>query len=91
MIYAGCWVSQRGVIALTKIDRVDADDLELARLEIEEFVEGSFLDTAPLIPVSARTGRGLAELKAALSRQQKESLPKIRGSISVCLLTALSR
>ena len=56
----------RGVIALTKVDRVAEDDLELSRLEIEEFVEGSFLGTAPLIPVSARTGRGLAELKAAL-------------------------
>ncbi len=56
----------RGVIALTKVDRVAEDDLELSRLEIEEFVEGSFLGTAPLIPVSTRTGRGLAELRAAL-------------------------
>src|SRR5215475_11356351 len=40
-----------GLVALTKSDRVDRDTLELARLEIEEFLRGSFLEKAPLIPV----------------------------------------
>jgi selenocysteine-specific elongation factor len=57
---------RRGVIALTKIDRVDADTRELARLEIEEFVQGSFLSKARIVPVSAKTGDGLAEVKKAL-------------------------
>jgi selenocysteine-specific elongation factor len=57
---------QRGVVALTKSDLVDADTLELVRLETEEFLRGSFLEKAPLIPVSAKTGAGLAELKKAL-------------------------
>src|SRR6516225_6197338 len=53
---------ERGVIALTKSDLVDADTLELVKLEVEEFVRGSFLEKAPLIPVSAKTRTGLAEL-----------------------------
>src|SRR6267143_1675973 len=57
----------RGVVVLTKSDLVDADTLELVRLEAEEFLRGSFLERAPLIAVSARTGSGLAELKKALS------------------------
>lgn len=56
----------RGVVALTKADLVDSDILELVRLEVEEFLAGSFLEGAPVIPVSAVTGQGLAELRAAL-------------------------
>ncbi|HEV2386634.1 MAG TPA: selenocysteine-specific translation elongation factor [Candidatus Acidoferrales bacterium] len=55
-----------GLIALTKADLVDSETLELARLEVEEFVRGSFLERAPILPVSARTGLGLAPLKQAL-------------------------
>jgi selenocysteine-specific elongation factor len=57
---------QRGVIALAKSDLVDADTLGLVRLEVEEFVKGSFLAGAPILPVSARTGASLSDLKAAL-------------------------
>jgi selenocysteine-specific elongation factor len=58
---------QRGVVALTKSDLVDADTLELVRLEAEDFLRGSFLEHAPLVPVSAKSGVGLNELKSALS------------------------
>jgi selenocysteine-specific elongation factor len=58
---------KRGVVALTKSDLVDSDTLELVRLEAEEFLRGSFLDGAPLVPVSAKTGAGIGELKKALS------------------------
>ncbi len=63
---------QRGVIALTKIDRVDADARELVRMEIEEFVKGSFLEEAQIVPVSAKTGVGIAELKEALLQAAKQ-------------------
>jgi selenocysteine-specific elongation factor len=56
----------RGVVALTKSDLVDADMLGLVRLEVEEYLRGSFLERAPIVPVSAKTGAGLAELKKAL-------------------------
>jgi selenocysteine-specific elongation factor len=59
---------QRGLVALTKTDLVDADVAGLVRLEIEEFVAGSFLDGAPIVEVSARTGAGLEALKAELRR-----------------------
>jgi len=57
-----------GVVALTKADLVDQEILDLARLEVEEFVAGSFLQDAPLIPVSSKTGLGLEELRSALAR-----------------------
>ncbi|MBI3668829.1 MAG: selenocysteine-specific translation elongation factor, partial [Acidobacteria bacterium] len=58
----------RGVVALTKSDLVEPDVLDLARLEVEEFLRGSFLERAPLVPVSARTGAGLDRLKQELQR-----------------------
>jgi len=64
---------QRGVIALTKSDLVDADTSGLVRLEVEEFVKGSFLAGAPILPVSAKTGTGITELKTALVQAARES------------------
>lgn len=56
----------RGIVVLTKSDLVSPDALDSARLDAEEFVRGSFLQGAPIIPVSAKTGAGLAELRDAL-------------------------
>jgi selenocysteine-specific elongation factor len=56
----------QGVVALTKSDLVDQDMLGLVRLEVEEYLRGSFLERAPVVPVSAKTGAGLADLKKAL-------------------------
>ena len=58
-----------GIVALTKADLVDADTLELVPLEVRELVAGSFLAGAPVVPVSARTGQGLDQLRAALVTQ----------------------
>jgi selenocysteine-specific elongation factor len=63
---------QRGVVALTKSDMVGADALELVRLEAEDFLRGSFLERAPIVPVSAKTGAGLTELKQALRNAAAE-------------------
>ena len=57
----------RGVVAITKTDLVDPDLVELVRLETEEFVAGSFLEGAPVVPVSATTRAGLDDLRAALA------------------------
>src|ERR1700722_15539326 len=57
----------RGIVALTKSDLVSREALDSARLDVGEFVRGSFLEDAPIIPVSAKTGAGLAELRAALA------------------------
>jgi selenocysteine-specific elongation factor len=59
---------RRGIVALTKADLVDDDILELVRLEVEELVAGSFLEGAPIVPVSSVTGAGLDELRRELAR-----------------------
>ena len=55
-----------GLVVLTKIDTVDEELLTLVRAEAEDLVAGSFLEGAPVLNVSARTGEGLDELKQAL-------------------------
>ena len=58
----------RGLVAITKSDLVDAEILGLVRLEMEEFLRGSFLEGAPMVPVSARRATGLDLLKQELLR-----------------------
>lgn len=55
-----------GIVALTKIDRVDADLVELATLEIEEHLEGTSMAGSAIVPVSAQTGEGVESLIASL-------------------------
>jgi selenocysteine-specific elongation factor len=57
----------RGIVVLTKADLVEPEILDLVRLELREFLSGSFLQDAPLLAVSSKTGEGLAELKRALA------------------------
>ena len=68
---------RQGLVALTKIDLVDEEMLELAQEDIREFTRGSFLESAPVIPVSAATGQGLPEFVRALDElsRQVESRP----------------
>ncbi len=58
----------RGITVITKSDTVDADTIEVVRLELEDFLRGSFLDTSrsPIVAVSSKTGAGLEQLKRAL-------------------------
>lgn len=67
---------QRGIVALTKSDLVDADTLALARLDIQEYLRGSFLEAAPIMEVSSKTGAGLPELKQALLQQAAATLAR---------------
>lgn len=57
-----------GVVALTKVDQADDELTELATLDVEERVAGTFLEGAPIVPLAAPTGRGVAELTEALER-----------------------
>ena len=50
----------RGLVVLTKCDAADADSQAIAELEARELVAGSFLEGAPVVRVSARTGGGPA-------------------------------
>ena len=57
---------RHGLVALTKVGLVDEDLRELARLEVEEAVAGTFLEGEPVVAVDAPTGEGLDDLRAAL-------------------------
>ena len=74
---------RRGITVLTKSDLVDSETLDVVRMEVEEFVKGSFLEKAPVITVSALEGTGLERLK--------QELVKAAGEISVKDSTALAR
>ena len=65
-----------GLVALTKADLVDEELLALAQAEVEEYVSGSFMEGAPIIPVSSRTFQGIDDLKAALLELAKTVVPK---------------
>jgi len=70
-----------GLVALTKSDMVDDELLELARAEVEDFVSGSFLEGAPIIAVSSRTGSGIEELKEALADLAARVEPKTTSAV----------
>jgi selenocysteine-specific elongation factor len=61
---------KRGITVITKSDTVDEDTLSVVRMEIEDFVRGSFLDASrsPIVAVSALKGTGLDELKREIIR-----------------------
>ena len=57
---------RRGLVALTKSDLVDKDWLDLVVEEVRDFLVGSFLEGAPIVPVSSRSGNGIDLLKSEL-------------------------
>ena len=75
---------RQGITVLTKSDQVDAETLEVVRLEVEDFLRGSFLDTSrsPIIPVSSLTGAGLDQLKQELIRAAAEVNAKDSGALA---------
>ena len=58
---------RHGIVALTKIDLVADDWRELQTMDIRDHLAHTFLADAPIVPVSATTGTGLDELRAALA------------------------
>lgn len=58
---------ESGVIALSKIDTVDEDDAGIVEMEISERLTGTTLESAPIVPVSARNGEGIDRLRDELA------------------------
>jgi len=58
----------KGIVALTKTDLVDEEMLELAKLEIMEFLEGSVIEDAQVIGVSSKTGDGIDMLRSVIHK-----------------------
>jgi selenocysteine-specific elongation factor len=73
---------QRGITVLTKSDLVDSDTLDVVRLEVEDFLRGSFLENSPIIPVSSLKEFGLDELKRELVRVASLSPPRDSSAIT---------
>lgn len=59
---------RHGVVALTKVDQIDDELLELARMDVEEHVAGTFLEGADIVSVSATEAIGIDDLRASLDR-----------------------
>ena len=70
-----------GLVALTKTDMVDEELLELVQEDVSEFLAGTFLEGAPVMPVSAHTGTGVEELQGALASMCRELKPKRRSDL----------
>ncbi len=63
---------KKGLVALTKIDLVEKDWLDLVKEEIREFVKGTFLEGAAVLPLSSLTGEGLPALLTEVERLAQE-------------------
>src|SRR5581483_5527238 len=64
---------QRGVVALTKIDTVDGELRELAAADVAEVLKGTFLEEAPIVACSAKTGEGLDAPKLAVEEGLRDA------------------
>src|SRR5210317_1610123 len=72
---------RHGLVAMTKIDLVDEEWLELALEDIRDFSQGTFLENSPILPVSSVTGQGIPELIAALDEIAGEIPPRPPSSL----------
>ena len=63
---------RKGLVALTKCDMVDEDWLHLVTEEVRDYLAGSFLEEAPIVPLSSKTGVGLEDLKTTLGQLAAE-------------------
>ncbi|MBN1866769.1 selenocysteine-specific translation elongation factor [Candidatus Sumerlaeota bacterium] len=72
---------RRGMVALTKIDLVDAETVELRKEEIREFLRGTFMEDAPICPVSSETFEGYPEFYNTLVEQVTRIAARRRGGV----------
>jgi len=73
---------ERGIVALTKIDMVDEDLLDLAVSDVKTFLDGTFLRDTPIIPVSSVTGSGLDRLLMAIEKEVLEARERNTSGIA---------
>lgn len=72
---------ERGIIAINKADLVEPEWLELVSGEARDFVRGTFLENAEIIPVSAKTGFNLDTLKSKIKELALLAKPKPAGGL----------
>jgi selenocysteine-specific elongation factor len=67
---------RNGLVVITKKDLVDEEMLALVEDEARELTAGSFLESAPIVSVSSRTGAGFDELRARLMEMGRRVPPR---------------
>lgn len=67
---------EHGIIALTKSDRVRPDQLEIVTLQLRDFLKGTFLENAPILPLSNITGEGFDAFYESLQTLVNSIKPK---------------
>jgi selenocysteine-specific elongation factor len=66
----------KGVVAITKSDLADADWIGMVRDDVTRLLAGTSIEGAPIVAVSARTGAGLDELRAAIESVAQGASPR---------------
>jgi len=67
---------RHGIVALTKIDRVEPEQVEIASAEVRDFLEGTFLEDASILPISGVTGEGYEPFYEGLATLVRSIEPK---------------
>lgn len=65
---------KKSILVINKCDLVDEEWLELVEEEIQEELEGTFLEGAPVVKVSAATGQGLDELTDTIQQLMSDEV-----------------
>ncbi|RQD65487.1 MAG: selenocysteine-specific translation elongation factor [Desulfonatronovibrio sp. MSAO_Bac4] len=72
---------EKGLVAMTKTDMVDEEWMELVQEDVGEYLQNTFLAEAPIIPVSAHTGKGIDELRSRLKEISASFKPHRRSDL----------
>lgn len=72
---------QYGLIVISKVDLVDEEIFHMATEEVRNLVQGTFLEDAPLIPFSAKTGQGIEEINRAIEDISQQIVEKDRDGV----------
>ena len=73
---------QSGIVVLSKSDLVEAELRDVVALEVRELLHGTFLERAPLVAVSSRTGEGIDALRSGLRRLLVELPRRPAGGVA---------
>ncbi len=71
---------ENGIIAITKADLVDNEILELVEMEIQEYVEGTFLENAPIVRTSIKDNSGIDQLIQEITQLSERIEQRTEGS-----------
>lgn len=76
--------TEKGVIVITKIDKVEKEYVEVVTEEVRDLVKGSFLENAPVFPVSCATNEGIAGLRDVVVELCRKIEPLPRDGVFRC-------